>query len=91
MQQGELDRGEVVHDVQRLLRGNLSVGVGGKSLDLDAVLLGVGPYPVESGFAQGGQGLAQGQRILDVLGHRARVGHRPGAHRPLFARRGAAA
>ncbi len=52
MQQGELDGEEVMHDVQCLLGGDLSVGVGGQSLDLDVVLLGVGPYPVEGGFAQ---------------------------------------
>jgi hypothetical protein len=36
---------------------------------LDVVLLGVCPYPFEGGFAQGGQALAQAQRVLDALGH----------------------
>jgi hypothetical protein len=36
---------------------------------LDVVLLGVCPYPFEGRFAQGGQALAQAQRVLDVLGH----------------------
>jgi len=68
MQQGELDRKEVMDDVQRLLRGNLGLGIGGQPLDLDVVLLRVGPYPVEGRFAQGGQGLPEGQRVLDVSG-----------------------
>ena len=61
------------------VRGDLGLGVGGKSVDLDVVLLGVGAYPVEAALPEGGQGLAQAQRILDVLGDRARVGHGPGA------------
>lgn len=32
------------------------------------MLLGVCRYPFEGGFAQGGQALAQAQRVLDVLG-----------------------
>ena len=58
MQLGELDRKEVMHDVQRLLWGDLSLWVLGQSLDLDVVLLGIRPYPPESGLAQGGQALA---------------------------------
>jgi len=54
MQQGELDREEVMDDVQCLLWGDLGVGVGGQSVDLDVVLLGVCAYPVEGGFAKGG-------------------------------------
>src|ERR1017187_10960220 len=79
MKQGELDREEVMDDVQRLLWRDLGLGVLGQSLDLDVVLRGVCAYPVEGGFAQGGQGLAQGQRILDVGGHWVWVRHGPGA------------
>ena len=68
MQQGELDGEEVVDDVQRLLCGDLSVGVVGQPLDLDVVLLGVCPYPVEDGCADGGYGLAEAERVLDVGG-----------------------
>ena len=59
--------------------GDLGLGVGGQAVDLDVVLLGVGADPVEGGLAEGGQGLAQGQRILGCTGYRARVRHRPGA------------
>ena len=79
MQQGELESEEVVDDVECLFGGDLGRGVGGQSLDLDVVLLGVCPYPVENGLAQGGQRLAQAQRVLDVLGHRARICHGPRA------------
>ena len=50
MQPGELDRKEVMHDVQRLLWGDLSLWVLGQSLDLDVVLLGVCPYPPKAAF-----------------------------------------
>jgi hypothetical protein len=37
MQLGELDREEVVDDVQRLLGRDLGVGIGRQALDLDAL------------------------------------------------------
>ena len=64
MQQGELDCEEVVDDVQGLRWGDLRLWVGGQSLDLDVVLLGVGMDPVEGGFAEGGQGPAQAESVL---------------------------
>jgi hypothetical protein len=34
-----------------LFWGDLRVGIGGQSLDLDVVRLGVAPYPLEDSFA----------------------------------------